>query len=166
MISTRNGNQLTVLIAAALMLAACGKETPPPPASPPTPAPAAPAPAPTAAAPVPAPSGVTFESLVLGTAVDGSGKLTGAPATAFAPTDTIYAVVSASNSGSAPATISAHWEYQGTTTVNDSSQTVTATGPSVTTFHIEKPSGWPPGAYTVAISVDGKQVGMKDFDVK
>lgn len=61
---------------------------------------------------------------------------------------------------------SVHWGYQGTTTVNDSSQTVTATGPSVTTFHVEKPSGWPTGAYSFAISIDGKQVGMKDFDVK
>jgi hypothetical protein len=109
---------------------------------------------------------LTFESLALGTAVDASGKLTGAPMTAFTPKDTIYAVVSTNNAGSAPATIAAHWAYQGSTTVNDSSQTVTASGPSVTTFHIEKPSGWPAGAYTVAISIDGKQVGIKDFDVK
>jgi hypothetical protein len=36
----------------------------------------------------------------------------------------------------------------------------------VTTFHIEKPEGFPTGAYTVAITIDGKQVGIKDFDVK
>jgi len=98
--------------------------------------------------------------------VDAAGKLTGPPATAFKPSDTIYAVVSTNNTGSSPATIAAHWEYQGTTAVSDSSQTVTASGPSVTTFHVEKASGFPPGAYTVAITIDGNQVGIKDFDVK
>jgi len=161
---TRNG-KLIVLMSGVLVLAACGKEAPPP-AQAPTPPPAAPAPAPTAAAPAPAPAGTTFESLVLGTAVDASGKLTGPPTLAFAPTDTIHAVVTTNNAGTAPATISAHWAYQGTTTVNDSSQTVTAPGQSVTEFHIEKPSGWPTGAYTVNISIDGKPAGMKDFDVK
>ncbi|HEY2395964.1 MAG TPA: hypothetical protein VGH81_08330 [Rudaea sp.] len=161
----RNG-KLIVLITGVLMLAACGKEAPPP-QQPPKPAPAASAPpVPTAAAPAPAPAGTTFESLVLGTAVDASGKLTGAPTLAFTPKDTIYAVVTTNNAGAAPATIAAHWAYQGTSTVSDSSQTVTAPGQSVTAFHIEKPSGWPTGAYTVAISIDGKQVGMKDFDVK
>lgn len=164
MIPTRNGNSLALLMAASLMLVACGKEAPPPPAQQATPA--APAPAPTAAAPAPAPAGTTLESIVLGTAVDASGKLTGPPTLAFAPTDTIHAVVTTNNSGTAPATISAHWAYQGTTTVNDSSQTVTAPGQSVTEFHIEKPSGWPTGAYTVNISIDGKPAGMKDFDVK
>jgi len=165
MIPTRSGTRLTILMAAALVLSACGKQEAPPP---PAPAPA-PAPAPTAAvpaAPAPAPEGTTFESVVLGSAVDASGKLSGEPATTFTPKDTIYAVVMSSNTGTAPATISAHWAFQGTTTVNDSSQTVTATGPSVTTFHIEKPSGFPAGAYSVAISIDGKEVGTKDFDVK
>ncbi len=169
---TRSATQLIVLMAGALALAACGKtEAPPPPANPaPTPAAPAATPAP-AAEPAPAsaqaPASATkFESVVLGNAVDAAGKLTGPPATAFKPNDTIYAVVSTNNTGSSPATIAAQWVYQGTTPVSDSSQTVTASGPSVTTFHIEKPSGFPLGAYTVAITIDGNQVGIKDFDVK
>jgi len=164
---TRSATQLIVLMAGALALAACGKsEAPPPPPANPAPAPAAPAASPAPAAAPAAVSGTKFESVVLGNAVDAAGKLTGPPATAFKPNDTIYAVVSTNNTGSSPATIAAHWQYQATTTVNDSSQTVTASGPSVTTFHIEKPSGFPPGAYTVAITIDGNQVGIKDFDVK
>jgi hypothetical protein len=170
---TRSATKLIVLMASALVLAACGKsEAPPPPPANPAPSPAAPAATPAPAAePAPAsaqaPASATkFESVVLGNAVDAAGKLTGPPATAFKPNDAIYAVVSTNNTGSSPATIVAQWVYQGTTSVSDSSQTVTASGPSVTTFHIEKASGFPPGAYTVAITIDGNQVGIKDFDVK
>lgn len=166
MISTRTGTRLIVSIAAALALAACGKTQAPPPAAPaPTTPPAAPAtPAPsTPAAPV---AGTTFESVELGNAVDASGKLTGAPATEFTPKDTIYAVVKTNTTGNAPATIAAHWEFQGGVAVNDGSQTVTASGPSLTTFHIEKASGWPVGHYRAVISIDGKQVAIKEFEVK
>jgi len=170
---TRSATRLIVVMAGALVLAACGKtEAPPPPPANPAPAPAAPAAAPApatapASAATPAPvSGTKFESVVLGNAVDAAGKLTGPPATAFKPSDTIYAVVSTNNTGSSPATIAAQWVYQGSTAVSDSSQTVAVSGPSVTTFHIEKPSGFPAGAYTVAITIDGNQVGIKDFDVK
>jgi hypothetical protein len=170
MISTRNGTQLIVLMAGALVLAACGKqEAPPPPPPKPAPAPAAPAqaPAPPAAAATPAPaSGTKVESVALGTAVDASGNLASAPATEFTPTQTIYAVVSTNNSGTNPSTVSAHWEFQGGVTVNDSTQPVTAAGPSVTTFHIEKASGWPPGHYRLVVSVDGQQAATKEFEVK
>lgn len=170
MISKSHGNRLFVPLAIAFALAACGKQEQPAPA-----APAAPAAAPASASgPLPtgplmpeAPhAGTMFDSLELGAAVDASGKLTGAAATTFKPMDTIYAVVMTSNAGAMPATISAHWAYQGTTTVNDTSQKVRGIGPSITTFHIEKPSGFPAGAYSVAISVDGKQVASKDFEVK
>jgi hypothetical protein len=125
--STRSATQLIVLMAGALVLAACGKsEAPPPPPANPAPTPAAPAATPAPAAePAPAsaqaPASATkFESVVLGNAVDAGGKLTGPPATAFKPNDTIYAVVSTNNTGSSPATIVAQWVYQGTTSVSDS----------------------------------------------
>ena len=168
MIPTRSGTKLIVLITGALVLAACGKQEAPPPPSP-APAPVTPAatPASPAAASTPAPAaGTTLDSIVLGTAVDASGKLASAPATEFTPTDTIYAVVATNRSGTNPSTIAAHWEFQGGVTVNDSTQPVTAGGASVTTFHIEKPSGWPPGHYRVVITIDGKQAGIKEFEVK
>jgi hypothetical protein len=66
----------------------------------------------------------------------------------------------------APAKISARWTFGGSTLVNESTRDVAATGNSVTEFHISKPDGWPVGKYSVAISIDGKPVGSKDFDVK
>jgi hypothetical protein len=161
-------NQLIILTATVLALAACGRqEQPAPPAAPASAPASAEAPMPTGPLMPPAPHpGTVLDSLELGAAVDAAGNLSGAPATTFTPKDTIHAVVKTTNNGVMPAVISAHWAYQGTTTVNDSSQTVSASGPSVTTFHIEKPSGFPAGAYSVAISIDGKEVGTKDFEVK
>ena len=170
MISTRNGNPLIIAMAAALALAACGKQAPPPPTPAPTPAPAPPAsaPAPTpAATPAAAPTGTTFTSVELGNGVNASGNaLSGAPMTTFSPKDTIYALVT-TNAGSAnPSTVTARWTFGGSTLVNESKRQVAAAGTSVTEFHISKPDGWPVGKYSVAISVDDKPVGSKDFEVK
>lgn len=168
--SIRTGTLLLAAVA-LLALSACGKqEAPPPAASTPAktepPPPAAPA-APTAPAAPAAPVAATkLVSLDLTNNVDASGKVGGAAATMFAPNDKIYALVKTNNNGTSPSTVSAHWEYQGGVTVNDSTQSVMAAGESVTTFHIEKPSGWPPGKYKVTIAIDGQQVGAKEFEVK
>jgi hypothetical protein len=161
MISIRNGNPLSIVMACALVLAACGHETPPPP-PPPKPAPTMPA-----AAPAPAPAGTTFASVELGNGVNASGNaLSGAATTTFGPKDTIYALVTTNAGSAAPATIAAHWTFGSGTLVNDSNRQVAAAGSSVTEFHIAKPDGWPVGNYSVAISIDGKQVATKDFSVK
>ena len=175
MMSNQHGNRLIIAMAGALVLAACGNQAPPPP-PPPKPAPTAPAPTPPpattpaetpAATPAPATAGTTFTSVELGNGVNASGNaLSGAPMTTFGAKDTIYALV-ATNSGSAtPAKISARWTFGGSTLVNESTRDVAATGNSVTEFHISKPDGWPAGKYSVAISIDGKPVGSKDFEVK
>ena len=167
MLSIRNGNQLIMAMAGAFALAACGNQAPPPP---PPPAPTAPAPAPTpppAATAAPATAGATFVSVDLGNGVNASGNaLSGAPSTTFAPKDTIYALVKTSSGSTNPATISTKWTFGGSTLVNESNRQVAAVGESVTEFHISKPDGWPAGKYSVAISIDGTQVGSRDFDVK
>ena len=169
MIPTRSGIRLQVLAAAALALAACGKQPAPPAANPPA---ATTAPAPSPARPAPptiasgAASSTAFQSVELTNNVDASGQLAGAPSSTFLPNDKIYALVKTNNASSNPSTISAHWEFEGGVVVNDSTQAVTAAGPSVTTFHIEKPSGWPAGHYNLTVTIDGKQVANKGFDVK
>ncbi|HKE46900.1 MAG TPA: hypothetical protein VKB52_02460 [Rhodanobacteraceae bacterium] len=149
-------------LAGAVLIAACGKkeESTPPPAATTTPPPAAPATTP----PPAAPAGVSVASVDLGTAVGPDQKVT-TPTTTFGPKDTIYAAVSTTGTAS-NATLGAKWSYQDGQTVNDSSQTIAPNGPAVTTFHISKPDGWPTGNYKVEISLDGKAVSSKDFEVK
>jgi len=167
--SIRNGNQLVIIMAGALALAACGNQAPPPP-PPPKPAPTAPAPTPAATpatTPAPATASTTLVSVDLGNGVNASGNaLSSAPMTTFSPKDTIYALVKTSSGSANPATISAKWMFNGSTLVNENKREVAAAGDSTTEFHIAKPDGWPTGKYSVAISVDGKQAGSKDFEVK
>lgn len=152
---------LIVAIAGALALSACGKKETPAPAPPPV---VAPAPAPVAPPPPPVAAPVAVASVDLGTAVGADQKVT-APTTTFGPKDTIYAAVS--TTGMAPsAAISAKWTYQDGQTVNESSQTIAPNGPSVTSFHISKPDGWPAGNYKVEISLNGTSAVSKDFSVK
>ena len=150
----------SLLIAAAL-LAGCNKPEPQPTTGP-TPAPApAPAPAPT---PPPAPAGVTVTGIELGSAIGADQKVAAAKSQ-FAPTDTIYAVVS--TTGSAPSVaLAAKWTYQDGQTVNQSAQTIAPTGPAATAFQISKPDGWPAGKYKVEITKDGVAAGSRDFEVK
>jgi len=152
---------ITLGLAGALALAACGKkeETPPPAATTP-PATTTPPPS-TAMTPA---QGVTVASVDLGTAVGPDQKVT-SPTTTFGPKDTIYAAVSTTGTAS-NATLGAKWTYQDGQTVNDSSQTIAPAGPAVTTFHISKPDDWPAGNYKVEISLDGKSVSSKDFTVQ
>jgi hypothetical protein len=150
-----------LLIAAMLIgFAGCQKEAPPPP-----PPPAA-APAPKVEAPPPAPAAVGFVGVTLGKAIGADKKVTAATDT-FAKGDTIYAAVETSGSGNAE--LKAKWTYHKgdkAADVSESTETIVATGPAVTSFKISKPSGWPPGDYQVEISVGGKSVSTKKFTVK
>lgn len=162
---------LNIAIAAALLgslaLVGCKKQqdeaavTPPPASTEPTPAPApveTPAPAAT----------VSVTSVDLGNAVGADMKVA-APATTFAPKDTIHASVATSSSDpAAPATgkLAAKWTFQDGQVVNEESKDFNFTGPGVTNFEISKPDGFPVGKYKVEISLDGNVVQSKDFEVK
>lgn len=79
----------------------------------------------------------------------------------FAPTDTIYASVETSGTGSG--TLSARWTFEDGQVVDEGSQSVS--GASVTEFHVSNPTGWPAGHYEVVISLDGDEVERSGFDV-
>ncbi|WP_027484075.1 hypothetical protein [Rhodanobacter sp. OR87] len=168
---------LAALLAATVVLGACGKKdnesaapapstAPPPAATAMTPA-TPPAPAPAATAPMAmnngAPSAVTVGAVELGSTVDANHKIL-ASGTSFAPKDTIYASVDTGGSGTA--TLAAKWTYQDGQVVHEDSKTLNAMGPETTAFMISKPDGFPAGNYKVDISLDGKQVASKDFTVK
>ena len=145
------------LLAAALAAGACAKKEAPAPPPEPTAVPAPPA------TPTPAPFKVT--SVDLGKSVGDDKKIKDA-ATTFAPKDTIYAAVS--SEGAAPkATLKARWTYGAKgKLVNEESRDIAPSGPTVTEFHIAKPSGWPAGKYKVEVSADGNPVETKEFEVK
>jgi hypothetical protein len=148
---------------ALIIVAACGKSEPPPAQQTAAPEPAAPA-TPPPAAPAPATPAFTVTALELGSQIGADKRIT-QPVTAFAPTDTIY--LSVVTNGSTPsATLTAKWTYQDGQVVNESTQTITPTGPAATEFHISKPDGWPAGTYKVEVSLNGRSTGTKEFEVR
>jgi hypothetical protein len=148
----------TLAIAVLTLVASgCAKKEAPKPAEAPAAAPAPPPPAPLA-----------VSSVNLGKAV-GADKTVAAPAVAFGVHDTIYASVSTSGVGE-NATLGAKWVFVkkdgSTIPVNESSQTITTTGPSATEFHIAKATPWPKGKYRVEVLLNGASAGTKEFDVQ
>ena len=83
----------------------------------------------------------------------------------FRPTDIIYVVVETRGSG-ASTPLQARWTYQDGQVVDESSQTIAASGEEVTEFHVSKPGGWPKGKYKVEILLNGASAGSEDFEVK
>ncbi|HSJ10303.1 MAG TPA: hypothetical protein VK928_10325 [Longimicrobiales bacterium] len=83
----------------------------------------------------------------------------------FAPMDTIYVAV-ATEGAVAGSPLSARWTFEDGQVVDESSQTISPTGPAVTHFHISKPDGFPVGNYSVEILLNGRSVEKKDFEVK
>ncbi|WP_284330124.1 hypothetical protein, partial [Dyella flagellata] len=131
-------------------------------------APAAPAPASTAAsAAVPAAAeGFQVSSITLGDAITSEHKVK-KEATIFSPSQkTIY--VSVDTTGTTQgATLNAKWTYlDKNQTIVSTSQSIVADSPSTTTFSMKNPDLWPEGKYKVDISVDGKPVASKTFEVK
>lgn len=131
--------------------------TTPPPAMTPAPAPAA----------MPATASVT--SVDLGNAIGADMKVP-APATTFAPKDTIYVSIGTSTSdpaASVPGKLGVKWTHvDSNQTVNEESRDVSLTGMGTTEFHIAKPDGWPKGKYKVEVSLDGAPVQSREFEVK
>jgi len=126
---------------AAILVAACGgKDTAAPPAS-----------------------GVSVSSIDVGRSLT-ADKAIGDVTDSFRPSDTIYASIKTEGAG--PATLRANWTYGEGKKVDDSSQTISPTGPARTEFHVSKPDGWPAGRYHLDVTLNGNSAGTKQFDVK
>jgi len=90
-------------------------------------------------------------------------KSIGEKTDAFKPADTIYASVATQGTGTA--VIKARWLFEGTTVVDESSQTIAPTEAARTEFHISKPDGWPAGRYRLEVTINGANAGSKEFTV-
>jgi hypothetical protein len=149
-----------------LPVAGCKKNPPPAPAADATPPPAAtePAPAMTTGAPTAAP--VKVVACKLGNAI-GADKSVATEVDTFAKTDTIYAAVGTSGSGTGKLT--AKWSFVARSgaekPVSEDTQSIAPTGDATTEFHISKPDGWPAGDYKIEVLLDGVSVATKSFRV-
>jgi hypothetical protein len=151
---------LFTLLASTALFVACGKKDEP--QSTPAPAPA------TSAEPAPAqaPAGIAVSSVTTGSAIGADKKVTAA-ANNFVPTDTIYASVDTTGSGTA--ILAVKWTYTkggNIAVVQEDSMTINTTGPATHEFHVSKPDGWPAGDYQVDVMLDGRPAGSKKFTVK
>ena len=130
-----------------------------------TPPPALSSPPAATAAPAAAPA-VTVTSATLGTAINPDKRVNAATDT-FRPGDTLY--LSIETSGAGAADLTARWTYSTggqVTLVHEETQKVTATGPAVTEFHVQKPDGWPTGDYQVVVLVNNDVGVSKRFTVR
>jgi hypothetical protein len=143
----------SLVLPLALALAAaggCKKAETPPPAPPPAEPPAA--------------AAVQVTEVQVGNAL-GPDKRVRTPMTTFSPKDVIMASVV--TQGTAPSIeLSARWTYQDGQVVNETKRSVAPSGTVATEFSIQKPDGWPVGAYKVEISLDGRPVQSKAFQVQ
>jgi hypothetical protein len=151
---TRSRFPLIVLTLAALTAMGCRKDEMPPADS------AAAAPAP------PPPAAVTI--IETGKTIDANKRIVDT-ATVFAPRDTMYISVVTSNA-TATTMLKSIVTHESGQVVDSTSQAVampmTTGGTSVTEFHLVKPGGWPTGAYTVEIWLDGQSAGTRTLTVK
>ena len=104
------------------------------------------------------------EEVDLGTSVDANRRVLD-DIDDFRPTDTIYASVRTVGSGSG-ATLTARWTFEDGQVVDESSQTISPTGPANTEFHISMPEGFPVGDYEVEILLNGQSVETESFEVQ
>jgi pyruvate/2-oxoglutarate dehydrogenase complex dihydrolipoamide acyltransferase (E2) component len=128
---------------------------------------AAAAPTAPAAAPAAADNGFQVATVTLGDTVTPDHKVR-KEVLSFSPSQkTLYVSVDTSGT-TAGATLNAKWSYlEGNgQLVTSTSQSITADGPATTTFRVVNPNLWPEGKYKVDISLDGKQVASKQFEVK
>jgi len=118
------------------------------------------------AAPAPLPTGVSVTAVMLGNAI-GADKRVAAPLSNFAKSDTIYTAIETTGSGNA--TLKVKWTFHKgdkSVVVNEGTQTLAATGPAVTEFHISKPDGWPIGEYQAEVFLNDASTGVHKFTVK
>lgn len=91
-----------------------------------------------------------------------SDNTVGNHTTSFKPTDTIYAAVQTSASGSG--VVSAKWSYGGRV-ISEPQKKVSYRGEASTEFHLQNSGGFPAGEYEVELFIDGKSAGARKFRI-
>ncbi len=152
-----NLKTIGVAFAAFALLAACGKKEETAKTTTTTTTTTAPAPTP--------PVATSGAMIVVGSAIGADRKVT-AQKESFGKTDTLY--VSVDTTATGPTTLKARWTYTKdgqVTLVKEDTQTIQATGPTTSEFHVSKPDGWPAGDYMVEVFVNDQPAAQKRFVV-
>jgi len=155
-----NLKHLSLIAAAAFLFAACEKKVETTKTTT-----TAPAPGTTTQQTTTTTTTTTGGTIMVGTAV-GPDKRISAPKESFGKNDTMYVAVDTTATGTL--NMKAKWTYMKdgqSTVVKEESQTVAATGPTTSEFHISKPDGWPAGDYQVEVWVNDQPAGTKRFVV-
>jgi hypothetical protein len=97
----------------------------------------------------------------LGRALSSDNSI-GSHTSVFKPDDTIYVSVLTTDMGRG--TISVRWMY-GSQVIDEPKKEVAYKGAAATEFHINHPSGFPAGSYSVEVFLDGVSVGRRPFTV-
>jgi hypothetical protein len=109
---------------------------------------------------------VRVSDVDLGNAIGADRRIADARETDdFASTDTIYASVATEGSATG-STLTARWTFGDGQVIDETSQTISPTGPAITEFHISMPGGLPAGTYHVEILLNGASVERKEFEVR
>ena len=108
---------------------------------------------------------VRVTDVELGRSIDAEGRIADDDDTDdFGPGDTIYVSVNTEGAASG-STLSARWTFEDGQVVDETSQSISATGPATTEFHISQPGGLPAGNYRVEIQLNGRTVETVEFEV-
>lgn len=109
---------------------------------------------------------VRVTEIALGRAIGADRRIADAAGTdGFAPTDTVYASVVTEGTASG-STLTARWTFEDGQVVEETAQTISPTGPTVTEFHISMDGGLPAGSYQVEILLNGRSVEQEEFQVR
>lgn len=154
---------LTAALLASLAVAGCKRDADRDATTPTTATGSAPAPLPPASSPAPAAAVATVGTVELGNAIGPDNRVTTA-STNFAARDTIYASVTVD--GATGGTLGTRWTFQDGQEVHSETKTLAAGGPTTHEFHISKPDGWPVGRYRLEVSLDGRVVQTREFEVR
>lgn len=100
-------------------------------------------------------------NIQVGRAINPDGSV-GSPTTLFKRNETIY--VSALTGAAGSGTIGIKWMY-GDRVIDEPKKEVSFKGPGATEFHLQNSGGFPPGAYSVEVFVDGVSAGRRTFKV-
>ncbi|MCK9488550.1 MAG: hypothetical protein M0Q42_03965 [Xanthomonadales bacterium] len=158
---------LICLVLSTVALAACKRDQPAtesaaPPAMAPAPAQAPAAPA----APEPVVMGISVTEVQPARIPDGNAE-SAEPTDVFSPQDELAVLVFTDGAGEAE--LSAGWTYVNGDEhidVHSESHTIQTDGPAIHQFRINKPDGFPAGAYQVEILLDGVPAMTRDLTVQ